>query len=338
MNQTKNKNAISGVTPFTYFYFQDCLYNSLFSILNYYNRTILPFILNTQMIFSKSKKNILNLSFDYSNNKSLSNILENLELNLETYLDNELLLKNIKDAIDENALVIVNVDCYYEVIRKDTFMKEHLDHNLLVYGYDDTKVLVYEHSNSNTLNYKPVEIDYDNLKKANNGFCTRYLIDKQQQFSYCKINKNKEYKLANDNINNNCILEYSIIFLDNQGNEKLSLDNLCSTLNKLSEIMNDDTLLKENTNNVLEVINDVINVKKLQHYLFKFFSKNLQDIADDLTKYWAFIRLFIVKIVNQLQINNDEYKHVFDVIIKIKDKETKLHNMLIDYCRSIVSS
>ncbi|WP_162160548.1 BtrH N-terminal domain-containing protein, partial [Paenibacillus gorillae] len=60
------------------------------------------------------------------------------------------ILGSINSALKKNRPVIVWVDCYYESIRKDTYLKEHRPHTLLIYGYDENEknytILEHDHS------------------------------------------------------------------------------------------------------------------------------------------------------------------------------------------------
>ncbi len=101
------------------------------------------------------------------------------------------LIKKIKVSIDKNCPVIVNIDCFFESLRKDCYGKMHVAHTLLIIGYDDNTELfqVLEHNFKDDLYYKEQVIPYIEVVDAAVGYIEN--MNKQNIITYAEIDYSK---------------------------------------------------------------------------------------------------------------------------------------------------
>ena len=78
--------------------------------------------------------------------------MERMGLKYEVKRYCEDILHEILKALRSQRPVIIRVDCYYESLRKDMYLRTHWPHSLLIYGFDLEQQMfhVIEHDHRKT--------------------------------------------------------------------------------------------------------------------------------------------------------------------------------------------
>lgn len=332
------KKMIANLQPFTEFFFQDCLYNAVFAVANYYNKSILPILINTYIYYMHSESNTLNIGFDYRSDENYERLLNKLGMRLTGYSTTEAFAEVIRKSIGEQIPVIVNVDCFYEPIRKDTYQKEHLDHSLLIYGYEADDFWAYEHSNKNTLNYKPARISEEDLHRACNGYIDRYMKESGYPYAFYCICKDNHWKSKNNTINAKYLHKYAQRFTNESKMSLFGIENYHRAIKNLEDVFQDYDKLSVHSDELIELINNIINIKKSQQYVMKYFADELAAAAAEIINNWTYIRLLLCRCAEESDNFIKSSKDAVDAVKKTYLRELKFIILIKKYAEDMVKS
>ncbi|MBU3198524.1 amino acid adenylation domain-containing protein [Clostridium estertheticum] len=306
-NETTNKycnvksKIFKDINPFNDVYYIDCFYNAFFPIVNYINGSLLPFLANDVLVYSRDKEMQLDTKFITSLTVEKILIDEfNIYTDIKVSVGN--IVESIKNAILNHRLVIIHIDCYYESIREDMYNKNHWTHALLVYGYDDEDEVCYvlEHDDINNLNYKPKKISYNDIINCYNGYLTNFQKGEKTPSYF-------EFYLKNNYLNNSLekinIKKYQKNYLNCILDNKKVMEESLNKLNKFKldyiNIVNDEEYLRKNIDHIIHQYNNIIKAKKADFYkISKLFNDNqkLLNIQKEVEVSWNYIKIIAEKL------------------------------------------
>lgn len=323
---------IDNIEPFSGIYFQSCFYNSLLPVVCHFGKNIIPFLINgiPSYSYDRKKDSGIGLSIEYHNVKGLDEICEEFGMGIEQSVSKENLVDDIISAISKDRLVVIWVDCFYESIRADTYLKEHLPHTWLIYGYDenDKTFNIVEHNHRQSLTYEKCKISFVDAVNSYKG----YLLNFQTQENYATY---YEFFLENTNMypddkiyipvlkQNICSLESRIL----QG-----VKDTYGFVENFKAIVLSEEHLVERIQEMISLFNDIVNAKKSEKYILQRLmdsETDLLQLLDMVNELWNYIRLKLAKYM---------YSKVYDVIMiadmlenmaQIPILESKYFEMLI---------
>lgn len=171
----KYENKIEHIKPFNELFYRYCLNNSLFPILNERGGSCLSVLVNDVPFynFAMDRDQVLpRLEVQYNSALSLERLLElhGIGFHQKSVCDD--VVEAVVEDIDEGRPVIVWIDCYYEKIRNDTFLKKHLSHTWLIHGYNkiDRVAHIIEHIYRDSLSYEGRTISLSDLVNCYDGY------------------------------------------------------------------------------------------------------------------------------------------------------------------------
>lgn len=310
----KDEVVIKNIDPFNEFFFIDCIYNSIFSILSYMEIQELPLLLNTYFQYEISRDNILGINIRSKNIETLENMLAYSSVTMQKFNDYRNLNEITLDSIKNSTPIVVNVDCYYEVIRKDTYLKEHFDHNLLIYGLNQNDFFVLEQSNKRILNFKRQNIVKDNLLLAAQGYAENYLPKSEFACSFFSLLKKDIIEVSTYN-EFDAIKGYMYDLSFCSQNEILY-----QGMKNLKYFLLNDDINSVNVNDAVDTINKVINNKAIQKKIFSKINYTLLPYIEQTILGWNYLILLLTKYTLYAQNNNsslqDELKDILDNVIE----------------------
>lgn len=291
---------LNGIQPFNDIFYKNCFYNAAFPVLKYYNKSVLLFLVNDVILYTKNKQGYINT--EYVSIDPVEKLLNDEKLKYEikgTCVD---VIADVINAISKDRLPIVSIDCYYEPIKLSSYMKEHWNHSLLIYGYDKEQQVfhVIEHKHRDNLIYEKRILSFDDLKKSYNGYMEN-LANANDNMSYIEIYSDfveiidSQYHEENvDKFKNilaeNTYLKSNLIF------ERLAV--LRDFVKVYTEISMDESLLRRESQIILNNFNDIINTKSVEKYKAqKIFGKQSKHfkLAAEVGECWASIRNVLAK-------------------------------------------
>ena len=287
---------IKGIEPFNEIFYKNCFYNSAFPVAIYFDIGVMPFLTNDILVYNYSNsKTKMKLSTDYIPREPIISIMERCGVRMDKCQYGGSITDNIEASIDRGKPVVLWVDCYYASIRRDMYLKRHLEHTWLVYGYNKTKRTfnIIEHIHMENLNYEKQLVSYDELTASHNGFMENFFKDQNEElFPCCGFefirrdnagDYTKEFKL-NISSSRNLILEH--------------LEGLKLFEEDYRDTVLQEKALKDSAEEFTQGINDIISSKRVERYkLAAMLGENspVLDLIDAVIKNWTDIRRVVAK-------------------------------------------
>lgn len=285
---------LAEIKPFNDILFKDCFYNAFFSIVKYFNRDIIPFLINDFAIYNyDNKKNRICIGIDYTSIKDTGLILDELGMKAETRMVSSDPIYDIHCAISKGNPVIIRVDCFFEPLRIDTYNTIHWSHSLLVHGYDILKkeFLVMEQENMNSLSYKEKSISYCDLVNAYKGYLDNFHKDNSLPTFY-------EFSVNKDNQNSISKPDYKEVFLNNLSTVRDVLRESLESLSKFKEdfieINKNRQLMELNLDEMLYQFNEIVKAKYSEKYKIALLAmpdcEEMIKIVDEIVDCYTYIK------------------------------------------------
>lgn len=281
---------IEQIQPFNDFFYRDCFYNSLFSIINYAEGDIGNILANEIQLYDHMPANILKVGIVTISIEPMNKILESM--NIFCYRSEQKVDPyEIYDALDNDMPVIIIVDCFEESIRREYYQKEHFDHNLLIYGYDLEQSIFYiiEHSRKNRLDYKKKTIPIEIVLNASNAYICHYQNEKQDATILYKFYQ----KQLKDRVKKNASITFCENYLKYENVLRMQFEKLDIIKDTLYRLIYDRKKLSECIDTVCDEITDIINAKKIEKRKLELFLNHIEmnQKTESILNGWIAIRL-----------------------------------------------
>lgn len=319
----KNK-IIKNIEPFNEFNLYDCMLHAIFSIINHFNRHVYPFL------FKSTYKIDLhgNVFIDLLRPKPEVILCEMGIIQCSKNISEDIIL-DVKNALVFNRPIVIYLDCYYESVRDDAYMKNHFPHAFLIYGFDDSieKFNIIEHKYNNSVIYMKRQIGYgdiincyrsgiNNLALQNYGD-TYYEYFTIPDFKY-NLNDRDYYIQYLDDINHkSALFENNLVEFRN---------NIPHFVTHISDMANLDEIIKQ----LSELINEKNKEKYILRSLFSDDFSNLKIIIDKIINEWIIIRGIIVKMKFVDKVDERNLDNIRIRGEEIYQKELELLSGLLD--------
>ena len=286
------------ITPFNEFFYRECYYLSLFSIVSYLNMDILTFLINDIPFYYKDI-DIGYINVQYINYIDLENLFLNnhIQPHHESYQED--LVSQIKSKIDMGNPVIVWLDSFYQPYIMDTFQKQHIQHTCTIYGYNSSEQLFYvvDHISKDSLSYSHQTISFIDLQKA----CVKYL----EHFPTSDANKLliTFEKTKNEVLREKITLEEKgknyLEFLQKNKDVVLhGMEILHEFINEIRTVIEDRTVFLSYYQSMMEIINVIANTKKAETYKMKHLygeDSHYYKISIKIENAWDMLRKILTK-------------------------------------------
>jgi len=157
-----------GITPHNDFLFISCYYHQLVAAYSYFgvDKNLLFANYTSEYSFSKEKK----LAVNEKRIKSVEEfeIITGIRETVSHKSDD--IVQECIDSIKSENPIIIAADCFYLPYRETTFNISHMQHYLLVYGFDSVSktFTVMDHMHQNSYIYSSKELKYNELRNAFN--------------------------------------------------------------------------------------------------------------------------------------------------------------------------
>ncbi|WP_165861232.1 beta-ketoacyl synthase N-terminal-like domain-containing protein [Paenibacillus paeoniae] len=265
-NVSGKRVILPHMEPFNDLYYRNCFYNSLFPAVRHFGRSILPFLLNDLIVFSHPGSSGRPFGIDYVSILPIEELFRQQGLHISMRNDHEHILSETMEALRAEKPVIVWVDSYYEPIRKDTYGKRHVDHTLLVFGFDDElrQFHIMEHDRQENLSYAARTIEYEDLVRSSMGFAKNFK-DGQNRPSHYILDQLQDAE-AKDNLT----ADFNAFFAKSQLEGGERLENSQRIMEEMAEwirmIVSTEEFFHREAESLVNLLNEIINAKQVERY------------------------------------------------------------------------
>lgn len=328
-NKDTNIKDKDEVLVFNDIFYKSCFYNALFTALKSCGYPINHFLANDFITYTTNSNGIIDVN--YQELKSCKQILEDTKVRYrgESYITD--IVKYAADKISKGNILIVWIDPYYASIRKDAYMVKHRSHPWVVTEIDmeNKKIFVYEHTNSNSLNYRKQGVSFNEISACYESYIKLYTKDQNGYSCYSFEHKPADFKVN---------LDVYSIYIDNLISNK---EKICSNLNaqasfidSFSEYIMDLECLKANRETLIESLNELINAKKVEKHVYQSILSNesvLNEAISCIVDKWECIRSILLKYYLMNKITEKKQVVIKKELLNIKDCEKNLYLLLCRY-------
>ncbi len=289
---------LDNIKPLNSFFYYSCFNCALFPVLIYFDKSILPVLINGIPLYRLGDKcgNIsLFTEFDFI--RDMKEILDDLGVSVEAKEISKDIVKDIIDSIAEDKPVIISVDCFYSSLRKDLYNKEHLRHSLLIFGYDQTKgtFKIIEQENRDTIIFNEIDISFEDIVNSYKGFFESFFVEGEKTYlSFSAASEPGKEAAAG--------YSYTDLYRNNlrllQKNIAGGFESLKSFSESFNRLIEDSDRLQEGSLDMINGFNDIIKAKNAERYLVEELFGTASEEArllKDITDKWNAVRLKLAK-------------------------------------------
>ncbi len=326
--------ALAPMEPFNEVFYRSCFLNSLFPVLKHFNKSIIPFLINDTVVYSYKRGEMKNIA-EYLPVKPVEKLLEEADLSFSTKTDSSRLVEDIISAISKGCPVIVWIDCFYLPVRMDMYRKNHWDHCILVYGYDDKSetLNIIEHRHKDNLSYEKRVIKYRDLIDCCKGYLDNFYITKNDMPCYFEFYTSQENPVSS--VDSGSTDEYRRIFSENMLKKKDTIFAGLETLKAFSEdfrhVVCCEPILIKNAEGILAGLNDLINAKQVERYrLNKLFGEGFGPLVllDGIIDKWFSVRKVVAKYVFSSVYKEESMIGAAETVSQIHTQEYEYNEIL----------
>lgn len=298
----KTSNVIEGIAPFNDIFYRSCIYNSIFSVVNFFGLNILPILTNDVVLYRPAEKLTPYEKMDFIEEKTIEAVLKENGMELKRYEVEDNVIQHIIDAIDSGKPVIVGVDCFYESIRPEFYLKENWPHNILVYGYDNAsrEMIVMEHTGINNLDYQEQRLSYLDLEYAYHSNRIKYSrAERGRYYLECSKTAGNEYAQTDDLLG-----VYKENVKEHIKDIRLNIEELPRLIEYIEDNMPSDETASDNRTWIARLLDAIVEAKKAQSYLLEKLN-TVNDMGehspgilmDKILKRWKYARNALYKTI-----------------------------------------
>ena len=292
-------------------------------------------ILVNDIMTKEYNKNKIGFNVEYLSVKDIQDVVFDMGIKMASKISSNNLVDEIINSISNQNPVIVCVDCYYESIRTDSYLKSHWPHNLLVYGYDrqNRTFDIIEHKHRENLTYKQCKISYSDMINSYDS----YQVYFQQQLGM-ELPSYFEFCINQDGLSNvysmQCVApECTMLYARNLHKHKeliyQNLEELSKFFNMLKQEAFNENYLMDKVEDLIGVFNNIINAKKAEGYkLLRLFEENhINSKITEILYNWAIIRATLAKYMYSLKYEQDAHVVLINSIERITQLEYQSYDI-----------
>lgn len=323
-----NKKVIGNLFPFNEVMYKDCFYHAVLPIFRLFTGSIDPLLFNDICLeYCASISNgIPSLKMKNVGSNSMDIVFEKYGISVrKSVIQSEYLIDHIVQAINQNKIVVLRIDCYYEPLRKDSYHEYHAGHVIPVYGYnlENKTFRILEGDFIDSVVYSSKELEFNDLKNSYEGYLNNFHTDNYTFYTFEKIKKTNERNLMDSR--NSFVQMISEHF----GDYYNSIENL----KKYKKMIN-DYLKKGYNSHVSEIVtesNKLIDEVVVQKYIFaKLFdmTSEYDSTIDETIRLWKSIRAILTKYMFKKSMNDKSIEMLNEMLEQVYYNELKRYNLL----------
>lgn len=316
------EKIIVDIEPFNEIHFYQCFLHANFPVIGHFKRHIYPFLFKSKYSFDLNGS----IYIESTTRENAKNILNDMGIVQCGKRISENIVSDIKQAINLKRPTIINLDCFYESIRDDAYMKNHYPHFILIYGFNDNtkEFYIIEHKYKDSFIYTKRLIGYNDIVNCYNSGIEYLKLQNYGDTFY-------EYYIMEDFKYTKNKHSYYMEYLDYlYCNKEIFENNLIEFKNNIPEFMNHITYF-DNLDYVIDQLNNIIEEKNKEKYilitLFNDF-KEINILIEKIINEWIIIRGIIAKMKYS---NKNDINKINNIKIRKEEiylKELMLNNIL----------
>lgn len=329
-----SSKIVLDVEAFNDIWYINCIGNAIIPVAKYFVNRVDSFIisdLGIQYNLSDDKK----LSVDIKNQAKSISYIEKLGIDTESQTRCSDLISSIKKALQNNKLVMLSIDCFYETVRKDTYHKNHWGHAVLVHGYEDDLIYIIESDFADSVKYEKRKIEESALAECYYGYLNN-LCRSENELTYHEFSLQNRFSDEGEieKVQNEAVRENLENVVSNYKVIKKSLSCLDTFARGISAEQSDEYV--EYMNTCVDGLNKIISSLKVNQYICEKYLEidwERKEIFDELIMLFCSTRSIFAKIYFSKR-NNEVYeKRVQENFQKIKGLSIRMFDEIVNLAK-----
>ncbi len=337
--------VIANMEPFNEVFFKNCFYNSLFPIVRHYGASILPILLNDSFLISKDDSRYEVIYAPYRSDQEL---FAQLGLSVTAQHNDAHMVERLRAEITNGYPVIVWVDAYELSIRRDAYGKEHMDHTLLIYGYDDQsrQFHVIEHERRENLSYRHQLVSYADMERACHSFSARYIRQGEHEATHYEIrltgeNDASREAATKDQLRTDCARLFAEMLIAHQPQREDSEATLEQFVSTFTAAVSDEARMQASVEDWADFLNQVMNSKQADLYRLKLLlgdEHELVQAAEQLRTSWDTVRKGVVRYWYMPDYNADVLRKLAERLQHAAEQEQRFRELADQVMRAYLQT
>ncbi|EFM08505.1 Beta-ketoacyl synthase [Paenibacillus curdlanolyticus YK9] len=317
---------LPGIEPFNDIFYRNCFYNSLFPAVLSFGRSIVPFLANDLVVYAGENGEY---AATYAEIRPIEDTFALAGVQSVTRCGSEDIVQELLDSLSAGQPAVVWVDCYDLPIRQDAYGKRHIDHTLLIFGYDRRERVfhIVEHDRMENLSYRRRTLPFDDLARAFDGFIERYVQTGQHEASH--------YLFAPAPLPTGSEADPTVQWARcwHEGQKQLadSLAALDRFRADYSRITAQPDMLQQHMARLVAFLNETALTKRVEIYRLHSLLPGAEEertLLGEILAGWEFIRKGMVRYMYGDAYRSETFESGAERIAHIAEQERKLHRMI----------
>jgi len=317
---------LPGIEPFNDIFYRNCFFNSLFPIVRSLGRSIAPFLANDLVVYEAANGEY---AVRYAPVRPIEDVFALTGIRAETRSGSDDIVGELLEGVSAGRPAIVWVDCHDLPIRQDAYGKRHIDHTLLVFGYDRRERLfhIVEHDRMENLSYRRRTLPFEDLARAFAGFVERYVRT--------GLHETTHYLFAPASLPTGPAAEpaaqWARCWHEGQGQLNDSLAALERFRADYIRLAAEAESLRSHTDRLVAFMNDAALTKRVEIYRLNALlpeAKEEQALLSDILADWEFVRKGMVRYMYGDAYRPETFEAGAERIARIAGQERMLHRLI----------
>lgn len=268
------------------------------------------------------------LTTKYIEGEDVITLLEKEGIQYQITITSPNVINEIIESLSNNMPVILQIDCYYQSIKEELFLKSHWPHSILIYGVNEEKKVVYaiEQEYHESLSYQKTEIGYFDIINSYRGYLENFQKG-QEIITMYKFNTNMDQIAEELDSRRKEFLE---ALLKNRKQNKENILVGLESINKYISNLNISTLTNESTG-IINGLNNIIHTKKTEKYVLEgILAEDLaiQSKLDSIIKDWNSLRNTVLRASLTQGFNQPIIEKISNYLDGIYSMEKELNELI----------
>lgn len=317
---------LPGVEPFNDIFYRNCFFNSTFPAVRSFGRSIAPFLANDWVAYAAADGEY---TVHYTPFRPMEEVFALAGVRAETKCGSDNIVHELLDSLSVGRPSVVWVDCHDLPIRRDAYLKRHIDHTLLVFGYDrrDQLFHIVEHDRMENLSYQRRTLPFADLRRAFAGFVEQYV--------HTGLHEATHYTFAPAPLPGDPaadpILQWARCLNAGQGKIADSLSALDQFRADYVRLTASADRLQLHADRLLAFLNEAALAKRTEQYRLEILLPEAtveHQLLDELLADWSYVRKGMARYKYGGDFRPDAFASGAERLAQIAVRERKLHDML----------
>lgn len=320
--------VLPGIEPFNDIFYRNCFFNSLFPVVRAFGRSITPFLANDRIVYGRSPEG--RFFAGYEAVRPLAELFAASGIRAEARFGSDDIVGELVEGLSEGRPAIVWVDSYYESIRTDAFRKQHIDHTLLVFGYDRRERLfhIVEHDRRENLSYKRRTLPFEEMALSFAGFLENY-ADRGAQGATHYYFSPAPYP---DDGPPDPIRLLARHLEDGSGRWAEGIRELEAFVGDYALLASSDGRLRERAAELVATMNEAIAVKQVERYRLNLLLPEAAEedsLLEEAIRLWEFVRKGTARFLYGAEFRPEPIEEGRERLSRLAEVEMRLQQLLM---------